>query len=382
MAIDLIEKNLPASFCQPTLVQVKKLIELSTTFSIVGIPGMGISTFLRYLVTQNFAHCGARGSLETHLVHVDVNRLSKFCSTEFFELLLEELGGKKLTDKNTLELCCHRLEDLTSKYERVVIVFNRFDQLKKSFSYDFFSNLRYLRDVDKGKVVMIFAANRPLFTQAPQAVHKSNINMFSQSLYLPLYSPAGLLMLLNLYSQLLLSHPNLEYAVKLCGGHYQLLQLLLRSKHLIDNPLKDPVVRIQIREFYDYLTYSERQILKKLILQKKVDVNQDYLKECGWVKNEIDGYKVFTPLLSEYIKSVLRVELPLKEAKLFYLLRKNLEKVVSKEEIFSVVWGEGLEEASDWALDALIYRLRKNPVFATKYVLENRKKVGYILQKN
>jgi len=35
--------------------------------------------------------------------------------------------------------------------------------------------------------------------------------------------------------------------------------------------------------------------------------------------------------------------------------------VVSKDDIFATVWSDSPDQASDWALDALIYRLRKHP---------------------
>lgn len=74
------------------------------------------------------------------------------------------------------------------------------------------------------------------------------------------------------------------------------------------------------------------------------------------------------------------VRLPVKESKLFKLLRKNLGNTVSKDEIFIEIWNENSEEATDWALDALIYRLRKHPFMITNgYIIESHKKIGYTL---
>ncbi len=73
------------------------------------------------------------------------------------------------------------------------------------------------------------------------------------------------------------------------------------------------------------------------------------------------------------------MKLPAKEAQLFKLLRNNIGKVISKDEIFSEVWGND-SEASDWALDALIYRLRKHSFMTSHgYIIESQKKVGYTL---
>ena len=91
-------------------------------------------------------------------------------------------------------------------------------------------------------------------------------------------------------------------------------------------------------------------------------------------------YRLFTPLLSEYIKTNMPVKLPVKENKLFKLLRANMGKTVSKDEIFAEVWPSDSDSATDWALDALIYRLRKHPFMqANNFVIESQKKVGYTL---
>ena len=72
-----------------------------------------------------------------------------------------------------------------------------------------------------------------------------------------------------------------------------------------------------------------------------------------------------------------------KELNSFKLLRQNMGRTVSKDEIFNVVWDPpagGPEGATDWALDALIYRLRKHPFMkANNFVIESHKKVGYTL---
>lgn len=78
-------------------------------------------------------------------------------------------------------------------------------------------------------------------------------------------------------------------------------------------------------------------------------------------------------------------------------------KTVIKDEIFAEVWpahnvlpettaslqagsrseaggGENYEGATDWALDALIYRLRNSTFMKSHgYIIESHKKVGYTL---
>ncbi|MBI2021373.1 winged helix-turn-helix domain-containing protein [Candidatus Daviesbacteria bacterium] len=61
----------------------------------------------------------------------------------------------------------------------------------------------------------------------------------------------------------------------------------------------------------------------------------------------------------EYIKSYIKLNIPAKEAKLLRLVKKNLGKAISKDEISDYIWKDDLDSASNWALNALIYRLIK-----------------------
>lgn len=314
------EEKLGPDFAKSAVFEVKKLINSSTSFTVVGMPGMGISMFLRYLAAQKWAH----------VIHIDINELKKPSKDGLLKLLRKEL-------KN--------LETLVKKHSRVIIIFNRFDTLRKEFDKQFFGNLRSIRDIDKEKIVMVFSANKPLIKIAPDALTGGNLNMFSKSLMFE-YTDKDLGKLVKLNSPNLLKHKDFGKLLKLAGGHYQLLQLLLKG----DN---DAVI-LQLKEIYENLDYKERKFFQK---------------NLGLA---------FSPLFADYIKSVMRLKLPVKEAALFKLLKGRLGRLVTKDEIFESIWQDGI--GSDWALNALIYRLRKNPTFqASGYVIESNKKVGYCL---
>ena len=64
--------------------------------------------------------------------------------------------------------------------------------------------------------------------------------------------------------------------------------------------------------------------------------------------------------------------------KLFILFKKYLGRTISKDIIVEGIWGKDSEAATDWALNSLIYRLRKNQTFINQgYIIENDKKIGY-----
>lgn len=368
MAVNFKEKNLGQDFCKDYIKKVGGLIRASTSFTVVGMPGMGISIFLRYLATTNLAY----------FVHVDINELPSLTKNELFKLLFKELGGQTfgILDDQYLELCKKQIEQIITGQQKLVVIFNRFDKLKSQFDPSFFDNLRALRDIDKEKIVMIFSANRPLVEQYPQMFTGGNLNMFSQSYYLKPFSKEDLKKLIDLNSPFAKSDPQkLETAIKLCGGHYQLLQLLLKSDYLESDPLLDPVIKLQLKELSEYLKFEERKSLQKFSVGKRVGINNQFLLDLGF----INGTQFFSPLLLRYLKSTLNLKLPPRETKLFKLLKSRLGKTITKDEIFNVVWKDDEDKATDWALDALIYRLRRN--LKTGYVIENQKKVGYYLVK-
>lgn len=349
------------------LEEFKKLIEAGISFVTMSMPGVGASYFLKYLATQNFAF----------FIHVDFYALPTLSQHEFYRMFLRDLGGKPgpKTDEQVFLESKEILKTLMRQHDKIVIIFSRFDQLKNDFDANFLSNLQSLTTIQPGKVVLIFTSTKLLDEIAPDAVTGGNLTFYSKILYFKPYSKEDLKKLLKLEPVPVISKENLDRLIELSGGHYQLLQILLNSQKQ-ENLLLDRFVKMQMKELVDYLDYQQRKQIQKIALGKKVDGIDEYLLGVGMVKNG----KLFTPLLSDYIKQNLPMKLPVKEAKLFKLLRKNMGRTVSKDEIFASVWEDDSENASDWALDALIYRLRKHPfITSLGYIIESHKKVGYTL---
>lgn len=368
------ESKLPSDFASENMEKIRHLIDTSYTFTTLAMPGMGVSYLLRYLATREFAH----------FIHVDLYSLSSLTKHEFFKLLIHELGGK-LSEKTDLEMLREAKEilvDFARKYPKIVIIFNRFDQLKKEFDETFFANLRTIKDCAPGKIVLIFTSIKPLYETSPKAIGGANLNIFSKHLYLKPFSEYDLSQLLKFTLTHKIPDLQLSKLIELSGGHSQLLHILINSEKK-SNPLLDHFVRLQMKELLDYLNYQQKKQVKKIASGKNLGEVDEYLLGVGMVKKSKGGFELFNPLLTEYIKSSLPLRLPAKEAVLFKLLRNNYGKVVPKEEIFEAVWGENSHNATDWALDALIYRLRKNPAFSSHgYAIENHKKMGYILLQN
>jgi hypothetical protein len=368
------EAALGTSFAFEKFAQVEDLINRSISFTTLAIPGIGVSYFLRYLATTNIAY----------FVFVDMFSLASLSKQEFFKLLLNELGGKTKSDdpQEILNLCRETLTKLCEKQPKVVIIFNRFDEMKDEFDKPFFANLRLLREGIRDKVVMIFTSNKPLYELAPQAISGPNLDFYSQVLYIQPYSNEDQKKIINLVpTESKIPSKDLNKLLALCGGHNQCLQILLKSE-VVGTPLLDRYVKLQLKEIFEFLNHKQKLLIQKIAAGKSISEVEPYLLNIGMVVKQEKGFKLFSPLFSEFVLSQTKMKLPYKEAKLFNLLKKNLDNIVSKDEIFRLIWAENPDDGSDWALDALIYRLRKNQSFINSgFIIESHKKLGYKLIK-
>lgn len=387
---NFIESKFGNKFCQRKISKIKKLIDSSSSFTIVGMPGVGVTTFLKYVATRNLAHALLQRRSAPQFIYVDSYLLTDLSKNEFFRLLLKQLGGefsRRNADPQIFDSCLNKLKELVDKYPKIVLIFNRFDQLHSIFDETFFSNIWALRNVNPQKIVIISTANKPLSEIAPQALSGGHMGVFSRVVYLKPYAEDDLQVIISTYlKNNLIENPDaIKLAKHLSAGHHQLLQLLLNSARL-SNPLQDQFIKLQLKELYEFVSHKQKRVLQKIALNKKVENCDEYLIEIGLVKKAGKKIKLFTPLLAEYILQHHPKRLPIKEAKLFNLLKQNLGQVVSKEEIFDTLWPQDSKEfdkASEWALNSLIYRLKKNFTFlASGYVIENHKKAGYILFKD
>lgn len=361
------ESKLGADFAKEKLTDFKKLINGGQSFTVVSMPGVGVSYFLKYLACQDFAR----------FIHVDLYNLPTLSQHEFYRMFHRDLEGKPTssTDEQVFLEIKAILKKLAEKNGKVVIIFSRFDQLKRDLDENFLSNLQSLTTVTPGKIMLIFTAIKPLYEMVPEAVGGGNLTFYSKILYFTPYSlkDAKALFLLD---HTLKAHPDLDEIIKLSGGHNQLLNIFINS-HKKTNLLLDKFVKLQLRDLYNYLDYFQKKQVQKIALGKTALDIDEYLLGVGMVRGV--KFELFSPVLTEYIKNNLPTKLPVKEARLFKLLRNNAGQVVSKDEIFSGVWGE-TDEATDWALDALVYRLRKHPFIQSHgYIIESHKKVGYSL---
>lgn len=374
MKYNFSEKILGANFREDIVTQVRLLINAGTSFSVLSMPFIGVSVFFRYLATTNLAY----------FAYLDVQSLQKRKKEELFLLLYKELGGKNkdVAVLNAFEVCKRQLCNLLKAKKRIVILLVRIEYLKEEFSNGLFENLKSLEELGKGQIVFVIALNKPLYEINEIATYESNPSFLSKVVY---FSPYPLV---DLQKILLLIPPGLRFSAKdirdimvLCGGHPNLLQLLLKTDN-IQNPLEDPYIRLHLKGIYEAYNQQQKNQMRKLASGRSVRTLDPYLLKIGIIEKEGSEYKLFSPLFRDYLTSYVQIKLAKKERKLFYLLKKRLGKFVEKDEIFNSLWEKDSPHSTDWALNALIYRLRKNPTFMNnRYVIENEKGQGYRLIK-
>jgi hypothetical protein len=373
MKYNFKEEKLDSGFCKEYSTIANKLISASISFTLIGMEGVCISTFLRYLALQEYAH----------FVYLDVRALSTHTNEEFFRLLLQELGytQRVKNDEDLLTFCRNQLSMLSKKHNRIVIIINRFHHLNESINRGLLSNLRSLHDVDKSKIVFVTTALKPFYELPLEVIGDSNMELFSKIVYFRPYSLEDMKKILNISVLELRSTDEIPAALEYAGGHVNLLQLLLRTDYL-NNPLADPFIKLQLKMIYDGFTSSQKRQIQQLVNGKRIAVDE-YLYQLGMLKEAQGKKELFSPLMQQYIASETPQKLSNKESKLFFLLKKNKNKIVSKDVIFSHVWKDEPDEASDWALNALVYRLRKTPYYINSgYDIESYKGRGYKIVAN
>ena len=339
----------------------KKSIEMGQCVTVNGMAGVGISLFLKELCEENFAE----------FYYVDVFALPQLTTPSLLKELSYLLGNSDSQDY---------IEEIQKSLKKkiqskpVVICFAGFDKLEKNLTKKFFDDLRAIRNTDRSKIIFIFGVCKRLETIIPESVMDSEISMFSKKLYLAPFSPVECTYLLKKYG------PKKDTEkIALSGGHFQLLQLLIQTEFPA-NPLNDQFIELCLKNIYSHLTIQQRKVLQKIADEKIPSLIDPYLTNIGIIS---DKKEFFSPLFKTFVQNQQSRKIPAKEGKLFRLLKARRGTVVSKTDIFRTVWGENNREATDWALDSLIYRLRKNGTFQKSgYYIESVKKQGYILIKN
>lgn len=351
------------TFCHSLTARCQANISAGHSFNLVAIPGVGVTFFLRHLAYATQHDSIAVNSYELH----DYNK------SALYSQLARKLGLRTTEGQVDLRAIADALKLRAAASKRVVLIFNRFDRLGPILDQAFFENLWFLREMSGGNLSMIFVTAAPVAELAYSGM-QDLFRLVDETLYLRGYTSAELCEMMQISGTQAID----EQALRLSGGHHALLQILIRCQNL-ENALSDPMVELLIKDLYLGMTPKRRKSIDAIAngRPKQVDL---YLIDAGYVV--VDGAKVrtFTPLLAEYASRQTRGHLPIREQRLLSILKRNTGHLVRKQDIFDAVWREANGIGSEWALNALVYRLRRNPAFdSQRYTIESYKKQGYLL---
>lgn len=372
MKYNFSEKNLGSDFCKHTVDEVRVAIQKGRSSTILGMPLSGMITLCRYLTTTDMAF----------FAYLDTQSV-KYTRNDLFIALYNELEGKDLHDVsiNSFEACKKQLRKLLLSQKRIVILIARVDSLQEELSSGLLADFKTLADIDLGKIIIIGTSRQP-FNKLSATALNHNPSFMTDAIYFTPYKGRDFEKLVKfLPGSIHISPKAIETIQTLSGGHICLMWQLLKTDYF-DNPLQDEILQLHLQTIYEAYLPNQQSQLRRIATGKAIKDLDPFLLKIGLVKEVNGNYELFTPLLRDYILQYVSTKLPKKERKLFALLKKKKGKLVTKEEIFKDLWGEDALQATDWALNAVIYRLKKNQMFINKgYIIENEKGEGYRMVK-
>lgn len=352
-----------SKFCADLVDSCLRDIDSSGSVNLVAMPGAGVTFFVRQLAYRSPDEFISINSFEMH----------DFSKAALYNQLSRKLGlDPAPADHVDLQAIGNALKQRASANNKVVLVFNRFDRLGPILDQSFYENLHFLREVAGGKLVMMFVTAEPVIEFASQGL-QDLMRLIDAVVYFPGYQAKDLREIIKSSG----AEDIEQKALELSGGHHALMQILMRCQNL-DNALSDPMVELLVKDIYFGLSPKRRRDVDAVASGRSKAVDP-FLTNLGYIVGKGKA-ATFTPLLAEYAQRQSQEHLPVRERRLLSLLKRNTGRVVTKQDIFDAVWKESDGIATDWALNALVYRLRRHPAFnSQRYTIESHKKQGYIL---
>ena len=351
-------------FCKDLSNQCHDDIDSGISINLVAMPGAGVTFFLRSLSQKD----------SRNYLFINSFEMAEFSREAFYAQFAQKLNLKK--DNASLSDISQAMVEKSNQTGRLIIVFNRLDRLEDILDQNLFDNLRFLRDSNRNKITMILVSSHPLIETHGHKI-KDILSLVTKTNYFTGYTENDLSEVYRSIDKQKID----PRALHLAGGHLLLLQVLMRCQNL-NRPLSDPMVNLVVKDLYNGLSAKNKKILNSVLSRNNTDQANELLS-LGYIRKQNNKYETFSPLLEEYIHSLGKQHLPIKEKRLLKILLQNKGRIVLKETICDYVWSEKDGIISDWALNALIYRLRKHSAFDSQnYTIESRKGEGYILHEN
>lgn len=400
------------------IAKVVSYVKNGNSCQLVGLPGVNRSTVLEMLVYNKDLRQKQLGDFQniSHLVLVDFSEIRNRSLFDVMKYLflnltesLRERGMKeenlavgdifrehlKFQDEFLLFQGFKEAIDYMSLEKKIAVVFlfDRFEEYVPTVSAEFFTNLRILRNRGKYLFSIVFSVNRPLEDVLdPDLMADYYEFVAGKIIPMPLYDKPSSDFWISYLEKL--THRKVEGSlikqiIMLTGGHGKLTKLSIESVLAQDNEIKEveqfllsqKIVKKALGEIWQSLSPAEQADL----IEGKFEEPEvaEYLEEVGLIKNAQIQIPLFATFISlEYAdtaktlqkisynehtntiskgSTLLSDQLTSSEFRLLRYLLQNEERVIERDELIEIVWGDNKSTAgiTDQAVDQLIFRLRR-----------------------
>ncbi|MBN2015729.1 winged helix-turn-helix transcriptional regulator [Candidatus Dojkabacteria bacterium] len=276
------------------------------------------------------------------------------------------------------------------------------------FDKQFFNSLKALRNINKWQVTLAFSSDRDLLTSLTPEILDELYDLFlNKQFWLKPISKEDAFLGLEEWERergIKFTSKIKQSIFEISGGHPGYMRALSRiyfdsgkdasilDKKDIRKLASHSTTLARSEKFWTKLLDEYKDFLIEFVQNPNTPINHraKYLENTGVIKEENGEKKLFSPLLEIYLKSKTgkksTVEIPVtkglyidpktktvyvdakplkrepttNEYKILQLLYKNKGKIVTREALAEILWGQNsIEKYSDWAIDRTLSRIRK-----------------------
>lgn len=416
--MDYFESKFPSDSRFREIEKILGFVKDGSSCQLIGIPGTGRTSLLEILAFNKELQKHHLGETATKLHFVIVNfseirNRSLFDAMKFMFLnLTESLREEKMVEEHKVvgdkfrehlkfhdELILFQgfkeaVDYLANeKHITMVFLFDRFEEYIPTVTNGFFANLRVLRGKAKYRFSVVFSLPRPLETLVEPALLTDYYEYVAdRHIYLNLYDAPSSNFRLTYVEKITgkkLDRKLFEEVRMLTGGQGKLTKLAVEALLASDEKvstissflLTQKTIKAALSDIWQSLSPAEQSDLHEGAFNDPEIA--EYLEKAGLIKDN----KIQIPLFAEYIKTfaeketnerqtiiydentntirkgmtTLSDQLTSSEFRLLRYLLLNLEKIVEREELITIVWQGNKSTAgiTDQAVDQLIFRLRR-----------------------
>lgn len=328
-------------------------------------------------------------------------------------LILECINRKITTKDNLVNKTLEEIVDFIIQSGHDIGVFlSHLSLLLKKNDFQPFFDIEHLIRKKKNISVIVFAEMDITHDRYNLLADKGSF-LYDNIIMYPLYDRSDSKQFIKYYINLWNFHiPKelVEKIIDICGGYLWLIHQVLRNLRnnpaiSLDQALSNSLVVKKTDVIWGKLTSEERNILRKIyfgtLLEKDTLTHEYlYLKSIRLIQENGKKCQLGIPVLSFSIEKEnklaavsfrddhifvdtkdITLQLTKKERAFFSSLLFARKRVVSRDIVAKVIWGNLWEEKySDWAIDRLVHRLRNRlkKLGIDEKLLKTVKKKGFV----